>query len=59
MKFVYKTILFIILLIVVIMGNRLLIEDLMFGDDYEEKHYNKVVANHTGKLELGKLLTFH
>ena len=64
MKFVYKTIVFIILLIsfscsnngsVKKMENGLLIEDLVIGDGSEAKDYNKVVVNYTGKLEDGSV----
>lgn len=64
MKFVYKTIMFTILLIsfscsnngsVKKMGNGLLIEDLVIGDGAEAKDYNKVVVNYTGKLEDGSV----
>ena len=58
MKFVYKTIMFTILLIsfscsnngsIKKMENGLLIEDLVVGDGAEAKDYNKVVVNYTGK----------
>ena len=64
MKFVYKTIVFTILLIsfscsnngsVKKMGNGLIIEDLVVGDGVEAKDYNKVVVNYTGKLEDGSV----
>ncbi len=64
MKFVYKTIVFTILLIcfscsnngsVKKMENGLLIEDLVIGDGLEAKDYNKVVVNYTGKLEDGSV----
>ena len=64
MKFVYKTIVFTILLIssscsnngsVKKMENGLLIEDLIVGDGAEAKDYNKVVVNYTGKLEDGSV----
>ena len=64
MKFVYKTIVFTILLIsfscsnngsVKKMGNGLIIEDLVVGDGAEAKDYNKVVVNYTGKLEDGSV----
>ena len=64
MKFVYKTIVFTILLIssscsnngsVKKMGNGLMIEDLVVGDGVEAKDYNKVVVNYTGKLEDGSV----
>ena len=64
MKFVYKTIVFTILLIsfscsnngsVKKMENGLLIEDLVVGDGVEAKDYNKVVVNYTGKLEDGSV----
>ena len=64
MKFVYKTIVFTILLIsfscsnngrVKKMENGLLIEDLVIGDGSEAKDYNKVVVNYTGKLEDGSV----
>ena len=64
MKFVYKTIVFTILLIsfscsnngsVKKMVNGLLIEDLVVGDGAEAKDYNKVVVNYTGKLEDGSV----
>ena len=64
MKFVYKTIMFTILLIsfscsnngsVKKMENGLLIEDLVVGDGAEAKDYNKVVVNYTGKLEDGSV----
>ena len=64
MKFVYKTIVFTILLIsfscsnngsVKKMENGLLIEDLVVGDGSEAKDYNKVVVNYTGKLEDGSV----
>ncbi len=64
MKFVYKTIVFTILLIsfscsnngsVKKMENGLLIEDLVVGDGAEAKDYNKVVVNYTGKLEDGSI----
>lgn len=64
MKFVYKTIVFTILLIsfscsnngsVKKMENGLLIEDLVVGDGAEAKDYNKVVVNYTGKLEDGSV----
>ena len=64
MKFVYKTIMFTILLIsfscsnngsVKKMENGLLIEDLIVGDGAEAKDYNKVVVNYTGKLEDGSV----
>ena len=64
MKFVYKTIVFTILLIsfscsnngsVKKMENGLLIEDLIVGDGTEAKDYNKVVVNYTGKLEDGSV----
>ena len=64
MKFVYKTIVFTILLIsfscsnngsVKKMENGLLIEDLIVGDGAEAKDYNKVVVNYTGKLEDGSI----
>ena len=62
MKFVYKTIVFTILLIscsnngsVKKMENGLLIEDLIVGDGGEAKDYNKVVVNYTGKLEDGSV----
>lgn len=64
MKFVYKTIVFTILLIsfscsnngsVKKMENGLLIQDLVVGDGAEAKDYNKVVVNYTGKLEDGSV----
>ena len=64
MKFVYKTIMFTILLIsfscsnngsIKKMENGLLIEDLVVGDGAEAKDYNKVVVNYTGKLEDGSV----
>jgi len=64
MKFVYKTIVFTILLIsfscsnngsVKKMENGLLIQDLVVGDGAEAKDYNKVVVNYTGKLEDGSI----
>ena len=64
MKFVYKTIVFTILLIsfscsnngsVKKMENGLLIEELVVGDGEEAKDYNKVVVNYTGKLEDGSV----
>jgi len=64
MKFVYKTIMFTILLIsfscsnngsIKKMENGLLIEDLVVGDGAEAKNYNKVVVNYTGKLEDGSV----
>ena len=64
MKFVYKTIMFTILLIsfscskngsVKKMENGLIIEDLVVGDGAEAKDYNKVVVNYTGKLEDGSV----
>ena len=64
MKFVYKTIVFTILLIsfscsnngsVKKMENGLLIEDLIVGNGAEAKDYNKVVVNYTGKLEDGSV----
>ena len=64
MKFVYKTIVFTILLIssscsnngsVKKMENGLIIEDLVVGDGAEAKDYNKVVVNYTGKLEDGSV----
>jgi FKBP-type peptidyl-prolyl cis-trans isomerase FkpA len=64
MKFVYKTIVFTILLIsfscsnngsVKEMENGLMIEDLVVGDGAEAKDYNKVVVNYTGKLEDGSV----
>ena len=64
MKFLYKTIVFTILLIsfscsnngsVKKMENGLLIEDLVIGDGSEAKDYNKVVVNYTGKLEDGSV----
>ena len=64
MKFVYKTIMFTILLISIScsnngsikkMENGLLIEDLVVGDGAEAKDYNKVVVNYTGKLEDGSV----
>ena len=64
MKFVYKTIMFTILLINIScsnngsikkMENGLLIEDLVVGDGAEAKDYNKVVVNYTGKLEDGSV----
>ena len=64
MKFVYKTIVFTILLIsfscsnngsIKKMENGLLIEDLVVGDGAEAKDYNKVVVNYTGKLEDGSV----
>ncbi len=64
MNFVYKTIVFTILLIsfscsnngsVNKMENGLIIEDLVVGDGAEAKDYNKVVVNYTGKLEDGSV----
>ena len=64
MNFVYKTIVFTILLIsfscsnngsVNKMENGLVIEDLVVGDGAEAKDYNKVVVNYTGKLEDGSV----
>ena len=64
MKFIYKTIVFTILLTsfscnnngsVKKMGNGLLIEDLVIGNGAEAKDYNKVVVNYTGKLEDGSV----
>ena len=64
MNFVYKTIVFTILLIsfscsnngsVNKMKNGLIIEDLVVGDGAEAKDYNKVVVNYTGKLEDGSV----
>jgi len=64
MKFLYKTIVFTILLIsfscsnngsVKKMENGLLIQDLVVGDGAEAKDYNKVVVNYTGKLEDGSI----
>ena len=64
MKFVYKTIMFTIVLIsfscsnngsIKKMENGLLIEDLVVGDGAEAKNYNKVVVNYTGKLEDGSV----
>ena len=64
MNFVYKTILFVILLISFSCSNKgssnkmengLIIEDIIVGDGVEAKDYNKVVVNYTGKLEDGSI----
>ena len=40
---------------IIIMGNGLVIEDLVVGEGNEAKDYNKVVVNYTGTLEDGSI----
>jgi peptidylprolyl isomerase len=40
---------------IIIMGNGLVIEDLVIGEGNEAKDFNKVVVNYTGTLEDGSI----